>query len=251
MSALASRAGLSSAEGNAIRETGQNDRQALTRVADLIARGPRDQRVVLFIDQFEELFTQTQAEQERLAFVKLIATRSDFLDPCTQYTDIRDLMNARLHFVGAMDRQELARAIAFPALEVGIEIDPALVEEIIADTRGETGALPLVQFALRDLFESMPHNSGDAIALTREAYLGQGGIGQALQRHAGEVFARFSSAQAEVARAIFLRLVNPGTGVHPVPSRRRAAEDELTGLTAANAATAANIDVAPVIEALA
>jgi hypothetical protein len=62
-------------------------------------------------------------------------------------------MSQQFQLVGAMEAHDLAKAITLPALEVGAEIDPALVSRIMADMKGEPGALPLMSFALRDLFE--------------------------------------------------------------------------------------------------
>ena len=77
--------------------------------------------------------------------------RSDFVSNCAAYPQLNDLLNRQFLQVGAMMSAELVSAIAQPALRVGLKVEPELVAQIIADMQGEPGALPLVQFALRDL----------------------------------------------------------------------------------------------------
>ncbi len=128
-----------------------------------------DQRAVLLIDQFEETFTQVGREPERSTFLSLLthaatiehgrvtlifAMRSDFVSSCAAYPQLNDLLNRNFLQVGAMTSAELVSAIAQPALRVGLQIEPELVAQIIADMQGEPGVLPLVQFALRDLFDT-------------------------------------------------------------------------------------------------
>ena len=88
-----------------------------------------------------------------------------------------------------MTPAELVSAIAQPALRVGLQVEPELVAQIIADMQGEPGALPLVQFALRDLFDARQAKGG-VIALTLRDYLARGGIHKALERHADSSFAQ-------------------------------------------------------------
>jgi energy-coupling factor transporter ATP-binding protein EcfA2 len=241
MSAMASRLGMASAEGDVIRTVGMTDPDALSKLAELLARGPRDQRVALVVDQFEELFTLTRQDAERTAFLNLltsaaqradgrvtviVALRSDFVSQCAQHSDLRQLMNRQFQLVGAMEPQELARAIAFPALEVGAQIDPNLVDRIIADMKGEPGMLPLMQFALRDLFESKLRQPGQIVQLTLTDYVERGGIQQALARHANAAFDTLSPDQRVIARHVFSRLVEPGDSQRNIADTRRIATTE-------------------------
>ena len=90
------------------------------------------------------------------------------------------MMNQQLLLMGAMASQDLAKAITLPALEVGAEIDLALVSRIVTDMKGEPGALPLMSFALRDLFEAEKSEPGQPMDLTLQEYLDRGGIGKCL-----------------------------------------------------------------------
>ena len=124
---------------------------------------------MLFIDQFEEVFTQISKEAERVAFLNLLthaatvengrviilfSMRSDFVSNCATYPQLNELLNQQFIQIGAMQPEELVSAIAQPALRVGLRIDPDLIAQIINDMKGEPGALPLMQFALKDLFDS-------------------------------------------------------------------------------------------------
>ena len=216
-----------------------NESKILNECAESVLSGRKDQRFVLFVDQFEEIFTQTIQEEERLAFLNLLAhaatvengrvivlfaMRSDFVSNCAAFSQINDLLNQQFLQVGAMQQDELVSAIAQPALRVSLQIDPALVAQIINDMEDEPGVLPLMQFALKDLFDSQQQKSS-MIALTLEDYLDQGGIHKSLERHADSTFAKLSGREQELARSIFSGLVELGSGTQD--TRRTALFDEL------------------------
>jgi WD40 repeat protein/energy-coupling factor transporter ATP-binding protein EcfA2 len=241
MSAIALRADMSAKAGDFIREKATTDPDALSDLADVLARGSPEQRVVLLIDQFEEVFTQTKDENERRAFLTqitgaprkeggrvtvVIAMRSDFVSQSATYPSLRISLSGQFQLVGAMEPEELARAIALPALEVGAQIEPKLVSQLITDMKGEPGALPLMQFTLKDLFDSQPRRRGEAVELTLADYLKRGGIQQALERHADTAFKQLNEpGQQDIARHIFSQLIEVGHGT--VDTRRTATFEEL------------------------
>jgi formylglycine-generating enzyme required for sulfatase activity len=98
--------------------------------------------------------------------------------------------------------------------------------------RDEPGALPLMQFALKDLFDTQ-HAKGDAIALTLNDYLARGGLRKALERHADTAFAQLSESEQQLAWVIFSGLIEIGRGTQD--TRRTASFDDLVP---ANADTA-------------
>ncbi|MBK8824684.1 MAG: hypothetical protein IPN58_19365 [Anaerolineales bacterium] len=184
----------------------------------------KNQRLVLFIDQFEEVFTQISKEEERVAFLNLLthaatiengrviilfSMRSDFVSNCATYPQLNALLNQQFVQIGAMQPEELVSAIAQPALRVGLRIDPDLIAQIINEMKGEPGALPLMQFALKDLFDSQQEKSG-VPALVLSDYLQRGGIHKALERHADGSFSKFSKNEQELARSIFSGLIEIG-----------------------------------------
>jgi hypothetical protein len=226
--------------GNHIRHNGLENGWALQEQIQTLLSDDPAQRFVLLVDQFEECFTQTKEEAARVAFINLLtcaaqsangrtiilpALRSGFISHCARYPELRELMSRQFQLVGAMEVHDLAKAISLPALEVGAEIDPALVSRILADMKGEPGALPLMSFALRDLFEVEKTRKGEPMDLTLPEYLHRGGIESALERHANQVFANFSQEQQELAQAIFSRLIEVGQG--RVDTRRTAVFSEL------------------------
>lgn len=224
-----------------LQKHGRSDPLALHKQAEtLLGTDPR-QRFVVFVDQFEELFTQTRGEPLREAFVAqliraatlpdgrvtvMLSLRADFVAQCAAYPDLREAMSREFQLVGAMTPDELARAITLPVLKVGARIEPELVAQIVQDMKGEPGALPLVQFALRDLFTATATQKGSEITLTLEHYLNRGGVDRALERHADAVLAGLDERQRQVARTVFTRVVEIGSG--RADTRRVASYDELT-----------------------
>jgi hypothetical protein len=160
----------------------------------------------------------------------LFALRSDFVANCATYPQLNALLNQQFLQVGAMQPDELVSAIARPALQVGLRIDPDLVKQIVDDMGDEPGALPLMQFALKDLFDAELAKGG-IIALTLSDYLARGGLRQALERHADAAFAKLSENEQQLARSIFAGLIEIGSGRED--TRRTASFDELVPASAA------------------
>ena len=225
--------------GGAIRAAGLEPKEFQQQIEMYLGSDQR-RRLVLLIDQFEELFTQTKSPHTQAAFIHLITTitqttnsriivvlamRSDFISHCATHPELRTLMSQQFQLVGAMSPQELTKAITLPCLEVGAEIDPELVSRILTDMKGEPGALPLMSFALRDLFDQEKSAIGEQMDLTLKEYLDAGGIEQALERHAEQVFNNFTPDQKEVAKNIFSKLIETGQG--RVDTRRTATLAEL------------------------
>jgi WD40 repeat protein len=194
---------------------------------------------LLVIDQFEEVFTLTESEQERFQFLELlrvavtaadsplrlvITLRADFTDRPLHYVEFGALMRQRTEFVLPLSASELERAIAEPARRVGLEVDPDLIATIVQDVHHELGALPLLQYALTEAFD---RRTGNTISL--EAYEASGGVFGALARRAQEVYDALDADRQEIARHVFLRLVTLGEGVRD--TRRRVRQPELLKLT--------------------
>jgi len=239
------RAGKTPIAAEYIRKNAVQDGTALCTQVETLLTHDRQQRFVLYVDQFEELFTQTSAESERIAFlaqlttaaektdcrtIVIVSIRSDFLSQCSAYPALRELINRQFFLVGEMQPEELEQAIVQPALAVGAGVEPELIDKITAEMDGEPGALPLMEFALRDLFESetVKKQAGDAVTLTLDAYLRRGGIRKALRRHADRVFKTLTPEQQVLTRSLFTFLVEVGVGAQP--TRRTATVDALQHL---------------------
>lgn len=205
------------------------------------------ERLLLVVDQFEELFTLCKDETERRAFIDnllhavdadlggpltvIITLRADFYDDCGQYAHLRDVLASQQLYIGAMSRAELREAIEEPARRSSWEFEPGLVERILDDVGTEPGALPLLSHAL---LETWRRRSGRQ--LTHTGYSAAGGVRGAISETAERVFTQLSAEQQRVAQAIFLRLVEVDEPV--VATRRRSQLSEL----ASSAETATTVD---------
>ncbi len=223
---------------------------ALSVVAEQIL-GEGTGELVLVIDQFEETFTLTQDEAERVQFLALLRTavenaksrvrvivtlRADFYDRPLLYSDFGELIQARTQVVLPLHADELERAIVAPADSVGVHVESNLSAAIIADVRQEPGALPLLQYTLTEIFERR-----QGLSMTLEAYRSIGGVVGALARRAEEVYDTLGLEQKLLVRQIFLRLVTLGEGAEDV--RRRALRSELASIVRDNAILQEILDV--------
>ena len=201
---------------------------------------PSDEdRLLLVIDQFEELFTLVEDRAETNRFldtiahavqddsqaVSVIATlRADFYDRPLEHPAFGQLIKHRMHPVLPLSGAELSAAIHGPAERVGAGFELGLVNEISADVHEQPGALPLLQYALTELFERR-----EGRLLTRTAYHEIGGVFGALGQRAEDIFNDLSTEQQAAARQVFLRLVTLGEGVED--TRRRVLRVELESLS--------------------
>lgn len=196
-------------------------------------------RVLLIADQFEELYTLCTDETTRRNFLDrllagiaapanpipfapvLVATmRADFLGTALSYRPFADvLQNADLK-LGPMNQKELGRAITVPAKKLGVTFEPGLVKRILGDVEAEPGILPLLEFALTELWQ---RRSGKQ--LTHAVYEEIGEVQGALSRHANQEYEKLSDVERERVRRIFVQLVRPGEGAED--TRRIAIKAEL------------------------
>jgi WD40 repeat protein/serine/threonine protein kinase len=199
---------------------------------------PEGSEFVLFIDQFEETFTLVDDEDERAHFlqailnavedersrIKIIVTlRADFYDRPLLYQQFGNLIRRRTETVLPLNDKELEATIVGPAERVGMTLEPGLVAAIVNDVYQQPGALPLLQYALTELFERR-----DKRKLILSAYREIGGTAGALARRAEELYQNFDEAQQAATRQMFLRLVTLGEGTDD--TRRRVFQAELLSL---------------------
>jgi hypothetical protein len=206
---------------------------------------PADRRLVIVVDQFEEIFTHRSGadrarerfERERGQFfasllsaaarpggrVAVVLTlRSDFLSACAQFERLSAVLSAHQELVGPMTEAELRAAIERPAFLVGCEVEPALTERLWADVKGEPGALPLLQFALAEVWKKR-----DIRRLTRAAYLELGkddkgqerGIEGVLDNRANQIYGDLTPENQRDCRRLFTRLVQFGEGTQDTKRR--------------------------------
>ncbi|MBN8620592.1 MAG: protein kinase [Anaerolineae bacterium] len=221
-----------------LQEQLESDPRALLWAIDnMMAKVEGD--LLLFIDQFEEVFTMTREESERAHFLDLlrhavsaegsrfrviVTLRADFYDRPLHYEGFGEIMQQRTQVVLSLNVNEIERAITSPAYGVGAQVNTDLVAAIIADVKEEPGVLPLLQYALTEVYER-----SDGMMLTLDAYLESGGVEGALARRAEDVYERLNESEQETAHQLFLRLVTLGD--QAVDTRRRAKQSELLSIT--------------------
>jgi len=211
-------------------------RDGLASVLDKIL--PTDSELLLFIDQFEEVFTQNADEASRSAFLNtvleavrvtnsrlrvIVTLRADFYDRPLLYPDFGELVREASEIVLPMNSNELERAITFPAENAELGLEMGLVTAIVTDVSEQAGALPLLQFALTELFERR-----DGRWLTLQAYRDIGGVSGALAQRADSLYETLDEAGKRAAQQVFLRLVTLGEGAED--TRRRIQQAELLSL---------------------
>jgi WD40 repeat protein/DNA-binding SARP family transcriptional activator len=217
----------------------ERDQDGLTRAAGWVLPNDRSE-LLLVIDQFEELFTLVDDEDTRARFLAsvvaaatdprsrvrvIITIRADFYDRPLLYRSLAELVRARTEVVVPLTPEELERAVTGPAERVAVAIAPGLVAQLVADVADQPGALPLLQYALTELFDRRQVST-----LSPATYREIGGVTGALARRAEEVFASHSEQGKQAARQLFLRLVTLGEGTED--TRRRVLQAELTSLNA-------------------
>jgi WD40 repeat protein/serine/threonine protein kinase len=186
-------------------------------VVDLVSEVlPDGTELLLVVDQFEELFTLATAEDTRRRFMEalrrlaisgrtrvVVTLRADFYDRPLQYEPFGHLLRGGVVSVTPPGEQELGLAITRPADQVGLEVQPELETEIIRDVTEQPGGLPLMEYALTQLF----HNRVDD-QLTLDAYHRTGGVMGALGGRAEQFYGTFDDAGRVAAEQVFLRLVS-------------------------------------------
>jgi WD40 repeat protein/serine/threonine protein kinase len=198
----------------------RHDTKALVDVNKHLFDVPNSQLLIV-IDSFEQIYTLTQDEAEREQFLMLlcetawaedvpvrvvVAMRADYYDRPLAHPEFSKLIQRRTQIVPPMTLAEVERAIVGPAERVGLTVERDFVNALIDDLRGQSGALPLMQYTL---FESFKFREGRK--LTLNAYHQTGGIFGALAKRPEELYQAIvtqSPAKADLVRQIFLRLVS-------------------------------------------
>lgn len=203
-------------------------------LASALERAGQGDRIVLVIDQFEELFTVCADEDERAAFVGRLAEladdperaavvvglRGDFYGHCAAYPELARLVAANQVLVGPMRADEVQRAIELPARRAGVRVDAALVDTLVAEVGEEPGALPLLSTSLVELWFDQADGR-----LRLESQQRLGGIRGAVARLAESSYENLDAAQRDAAQRLFLRLVTVGD--EGLVTRRRVPRSEL------------------------
>jgi tetratricopeptide (TPR) repeat protein len=212
---------------------GNGEIQLRSLVERALEKQPGTDRLLLFVDQWEELYTLCREETSRQSYISqllevvssdrmsvVFTLRGDFYGHALADRRLSDRLQGRVVNIGPMTREELQNAIQAPAEKVGLRFEDGLVERILDDVGQEPGALPLLEFLLTELWEK--RHGGE---LLHEAYNAIGGVRRAIAERAEQAFARLSEPEQEAAHWALLALVVPGEGAED--TRRRALLQEL------------------------
>ncbi|NMG19457.1 pentapeptide repeat-containing protein [Brasilonema bromeliae] len=194
-------------------------------------------RVLLVADQFEEVFTLCKDITERQQFFEcllgalektgdklclVLTMRADFFGKCAEqeYSGLAQQIQQNLVTVTPMNSEELRQAIVEPAKQVSLEVEPELVNQIIADVEGSPGSLPLLQFTLTEICQQREDEK-----LTLSTYTRLGGVKGTLQKRANQVYESLSTDEQVAAKQIFLELTQLGEGTED--TRRQVLQRDL------------------------
>ena len=226
------------------------DEHGLTRAVSRVLPDEKSE-LLLVIDQFEELFTLVTDERVRTQFIDsifagvadarsrlrvVVTLRADFYDRPLVYLPASELLGRRTEIVGPLTSDEMYQAITGPAERHGLELEIGLVATIMQDVTEQPGALPLLQYALTELYERR-----EGRLLTLAGYKASGGVFGSLARRADILFSGLSQEEQAETRQLFLRLVTPGEGMED--TRRRVLRSELQSATKDEAALRRVLDL--------
>jgi WD40 repeat protein len=215
-------------------------------------------KVLLFIDQFEELFLRrssgagTGSRTEITGFINLltnaithvnpdfylvIALRSDLLTECAYYRSFTNLINNSNFLVSKMNRESIRDAITGPVRNAGAEIDRDLVELLIGEMNDHADQLPVLQHALMRTWKHWSELDEPERPLDFSDYFSIGTMRDAISRHADEIYEKLDHDSKKICERLFKIITGKGSdnkGVsypsnfNALRSAIRCSADELT-----------------------
>jgi formylglycine-generating enzyme required for sulfatase activity/energy-coupling factor transporter ATP-binding protein EcfA2 len=189
--------------------------QGARSLHDLLRRAPlpNGTRLLLLVDQFEELFRYRKAEADpATAFVALlleasshpdiyvaITMRSDFLGDAAEFHGLPEAINDGLYLTPRLSRDQLQDAICLPARLFGGTVEPELANHLLNQAGNDPDQLPLLQHALMRLWEADRQ-------LTLTVFKTMGSLSGALDGHAELAYAELDTEQQRIAEILFRAL---------------------------------------------
>lgn len=209
-------------------------------VTDLLRTQPGTDRLLLVVDQWEELYTLAADDNARRRFIAeildasakgpvtvVLTLRGDFFGQALSDRDLADRLEGSQVNLGPMTRDELTRSMLEPAEKVDLRFEPGLVERILDEVGQEPGNLPLLEFVLAELWERRQIDT-----MQHAAYQGMGGIEGAIAARADAEFAKLSAEEREAAKRYLVRLVRPGETTEDTRQRAPLPAGDMTALAA-------------------
>jgi WD40 repeat protein len=201
-----------------------------------IARNTADSRILLVIDQFEELYAPENAPvcasfirgvldaltDTSIPVTLVITLRSDFLGQTHSTPELSHLIADHSLIVPAMNADELRSAIAEPARQAGQPLSADVVDLLIEQTKEREGALPLLEFALMRIWEGCLRGIEPTDTLKQI-----GGVGGALAGVAQTLYDDLNERDQQIARRAFLAMIRLGEGTRD--TRRNVGLNEIVG----------------------
>ncbi|WP_019503834.1 CHAT domain-containing protein [Pleurocapsa sp. PCC 7319] len=210
----------------------RRDELALSKLIKSLVESPKT-RLLLIADQFEELYTlSNQAERQFFltlllnavkfapAFTLVLTLRADFYGYILGDRSWSDALQGAIQNLGSMSRSELQLVIEKPAALMQVKLEQGLTDKLINNVWEQPGRLPLLEFALTQLWSKQQHG-----LLTHQAYSEIGGVSSALANHAEAVYAQLSETDKQLVQQVFLQLVRLGEETEA--TRRLATRDEI------------------------
>jgi hypothetical protein len=219
---------------------GGNPMNIVPAMEKYLENSPETMRILLFIDQFEELFTRITNTDTREKFVEfiqevwqvkfgrilIVATiRADFYQYCVASRSLDRMIKDSTFPLSAPGVWDMHEMIAGPAQVAGLQLEQGLVGQILRDTGSDPGALALMAFALKLLY----NESGDRRLMTFETYNKFGGVQGAIGTHAMETFKDLpQDAQVALPRVFreLLTVDENGTTTRKRTKKEQVAQDE-------------------------
>jgi uncharacterized protein YjbI with pentapeptide repeats len=173
--------------------------------------------LIVVVDQFEETFSLCKNIDEQTAFIGnlleaasdpagtvsvVLCLRSDFLGITQHFSKLNQVIAENGLIVPAMSSEELRRAIQCPAEKAGHSLDFSTVNLLIDQSGNREGALPLLQFALQQIWDGLVNGKQPGETLEKI-----GGVGGALAKEAQRIYDALSPVEQSIARQVFLNLV--------------------------------------------
>lgn len=174
--------------------------------------------ILLVIDQFEELYSP-QYESKLNLFLDLlivlinlgssnlkivITLQAFFIEQASLYPNFGELLQKYQQLLIPLNEEELREVIINPSANLEVDFADGLVDEIVRDSQEIADNLPMLEFALTELWQKQ--KSG---IISYISYKELGGVSQSLTDHANKVLNQLNEQQQQQARQIFIQLIQP------------------------------------------
>lgn len=224
------------AEANKLADHFQQGEICISDIIALVHDTHPEQRVFLIADQFEELYTLSPNSKTHHKLIDLLlegrtsdlknslnivlTMRADFMGQAAAYRPFADALQGNIEILGPMTQEELTSAVEEPSIKQGVGFENELVSRILDDVGTEPGQLPLLEFALTEMWNLQRDGK-----LTHDAYSKIGRVGGALEAHADKVYRSLNDRDKHSTKRILLRLVRSGQDTED--TRRLATRHEI------------------------